>query len=189
MTSQPLPRIVRPLFVAALVACASGPALAQGGGNTTRVRPDTAKPKPAPAGNAKAASPAASADSARKPDSTAAKDSLTPASVGVFTAEQAAKGKDIYLTNCVSCHTPADHTGGGFWSDLVGKRVSKFYKYLRENMPQDNAGAISDDDYASVVAYILQLNGLPPGATPLSTDTLKLSKIRITQPDSTRKGP
>lgn len=155
MPSQSFPRrFSHPLIAAALLASASGAALAQGGADTS-----------------------------------AAKDSLTPASIGVYTAEQAARGKDIYLTNCVSCHTPADHTGGGFWSDLVGKRVSKFYKYLRENMPQDNAGAISDDDYASVVAYIFQLNGLPPGATPLATDTLKLAKIRITQPDSTRKGP
>lgn len=189
MPSTPLPRIVRPLLVVALLTCPGAAALAQGGRDSTRVRPDTAKPKPAPAGSTQVARPATPGDSARAPDSAATADSLTPAAIGVFTAEQAAKGKDVYLTNCVSCHTPADHTGGGFWSDLVGKRVSKFYKYLRENMPQDNAGAISDDDYASVVAYILQLNGLPPGATPLSTDTLKLSKIRITQPDSTRKGP
>ncbi len=183
-------RFVRTLTVLPLFACAGAVALAQGGGNTTKVRPDSARLRPAPAGSTQVARPAMPADPARKPDSAAAAtDSLTPASVGVFTAEQAAKGKDIYLTNCVSCHTPADHTGGGFWRDLVGKPVAKFYKYLRENMPQDNAGAISDDDYASVVAYIFQLNGLPPGAMPLPPDTLKLSKIRITQPDSTRKGP
>ncbi|MEA3245139.1 MAG: cytochrome c [Gemmatimonadota bacterium] len=189
MPSRILPHGLRVGAAAVALAVLAGVAPAQGGGNTTRVRPDTAKPKPAPAGSTQVARPVMPADNARKPDSAATTDSLTPASIGVFTADQAAKGKDIYLTNCVSCHTPADHTGGGFWSDLVGKRVAKFYKYLRENMPQDNAGAISDEDYASVVAYIFQLNGLPPGAAPLSTDTLKLSRIRITQPDSTRKGP
>ncbi len=116
-----------------------------------------------------------------------AADSLTPASAGVFTLEQATRGRDIYATNCVSCHTPADHTGGDFWAGLVGKPLSSFFKFVRENMPEDNPGAISDDDYASVVAYILQLNGLSPGSSALVPDASRLSKIRITQPDPTRK--
>lgn len=101
---------------------------------------------------------------------------------GVYTVAQAARGKDLYLLQCVSCHDPADYTGGGFWADLVGKNVARFFNYLRENMPQDNPGALADDDYIDAVAYILQLNKMPPGAKPLVADTAVLSKIRFVAP-------
>jgi mono/diheme cytochrome c family protein len=166
-------------FIALAAACAS----AQTSGNTTRVRPgsttvrvDSTKPAPGAPGTMQGAG--AASDTAER-----------TTAMGVYSADQAARGKDIYLTNCVSCHTPADHTGGGFWTDLLGKKVDEFFKYLRENMPQDNPGAISDDDYAAVVAYTLQLNGQPAGDKPLPADTTQLHRIRITPQDTTRKGP
>lgn len=129
-----------------------------------------------------------------RPDSIArpgvAGDSLTTLS-GVFTAAQASKGREVYLLACVSCHSPADHTGGGFWQDLLGKTVASFFSYLRNNMPQDNAGSISQDDYVNVTAYMLGLNGMPVGERALTADSVSQAKIRIVPvpKDTTRKGP
>ena len=38
---------------------------------------------------------------------------------GVYTAEQANRGRDTYAMQCKSCHTPASHTGVTFaqWWD------------------------------------------------------------------------
>ena len=107
----------------------------------------------------------------------------------VYTAEQAAKGRESYMASCVGCHKPVELAGERFGSGLVGKTVADFFAYLRSSMPQDNPASLSDDDYANVTAYILQLNTMPAGERLLPSDTVELAKIRVVPPDTTRKGP
>lgn len=108
---------------------------------------------------------------------------------GVFTAVQAAKGKEIHGAACLSCHKPIEHADPRFFNGLVGKPLAEFFGYLRVNMPQDNPGSLADDDYASVIAFILQLNAMPAGEKPLPGDSSALAKVRVSPLDSTRKGP
>ena len=107
----------------------------------------------------------------------------------VYADTQAAKGRQTFLLTCASCHRTADFAGEKFWSALVGKTVGDFFGYLRSSMPQDNPGSLSDDDYANVTAYILQLNTMPAGERPLPADTTALAKIRVARADTTRKAP
>ena len=107
----------------------------------------------------------------------------------VYAESQAAKGRQTFLLTCASCHRTADFAGEKFWSALVGKTVGDFFGYLRSSMPQDNPGSLSDDDYANVTAYILQLNTMPAGERPLPADTTALAKIRVARADTTRKAP
>ena len=107
----------------------------------------------------------------------------------VYSAVQATQGREVFQTSCVSCHKSVELAGDKFWSGLIGKTVGDFFGYLRSSMPQDNPGGISDDDYASVTAYILQLNTMPAGERPLPGDSATLAKIRVVAPDTTRKGP
>ena len=72
---------------------------------------------------------------------------------------------------------------------MVGRPLAELFSYLKSNMPQDNPGSLADDDYASVVAFILQLNAMPAGEKSLPGDSLALAKIRAAPLDSTRKGP
>ena len=118
-------------------------------------------------------------------DSTAA----TTTRSKVFTAVQAAKGREVHGAACLSCHKTVEFAGDKFWGGLVGKTLGEFFGYVRSSMPQDNPGSLADDDYASVVAFILQLNTMPAGDTPLPADSTALAKIRVVPPDSTRKGP
>ena len=127
------------------------------------------------------------ADTARAP--AAADTAMTTTLSRVFTAEQASKGRQVYLLVCVSCHSPSDHTGGGFWKDLVGQTVGQFFSYLRNNMPQDDAGSITEDDYVNVTAYVLALNSMPIGNVPLMRDSTLQAKIRIVEFDSTKVSP
>jgi hypothetical protein len=46
-------------------------------------------------------------------------------------------------------------------------------------MPDDNPGRLSRGKYAEIVAYLLQLNGMPAGPRSMSTDPRQLQQIRI----------
>ena len=98
---------------------------------------------------------------------------------GVFTAAQAGRGRDVYTNSCANCHMTSAHTGGTFASNWNGKRVSDLYELIHSTMPVDNPGSLTAQQYADVVAYMLQLNGLPAGNTPLAADAAALRKIRI----------
>jgi hypothetical protein len=46
-------------------------------------------------------------------------------------------------------------------------------------MPNDSPGKLSRAQYTDIVAYLLQLNGMPAGARPLNPDPKQLEQIRI----------
>ncbi len=98
---------------------------------------------------------------------------------GVYTAAQATRGQEIHGASCLSCHKPVETIGERFWNTIVGRPVAEFFGYLRSTMPQDNPGSLSGEDYAAVIAYIFSLNDLPLGETPLSADSVALSKITV----------
>lgn len=98
---------------------------------------------------------------------------------GVYTEAQAARGKDIYVGTCRECHTPASHTGVVFKNAWGGKRLSELLAFMTEKMPKNNPGSLTSDEYAAVTAYILMLNGLPPGDEELPSDSLAARHIRI----------
>ena len=106
----------------------------------------------------------------------------------VYAESQAVKGRQVYLTSCVSCHQQTEYAGEKFWGRLVGRPLGEFFNYLRTNMPQDNPASLSDEDYVNVTAYILRLNVMPAGEQLLTADSTALAKIRVARADTTRKG-
>lgn len=106
---------------------------------------------------------------------------------GVYTDAQAKSGSDVYSTMCTGCHTPESHTGTVFYSWWAGYPLADMYAYISLAMPQDNPGALSRGEYTQIIAYLLQLNGMPSGTTELPTDTALLRSIRFdTVPHSPR---
>jgi hypothetical protein len=101
---------------------------------------------------------------------------------GVFTKAQADLGADVFGAICVSCHTPAAHTGLAFATNWGGHPLSELYQFVSQKMPKSEPGSLSPDEYAQVVAYLLSLNGMPAGQHELSTDTIALKKIQIDLP-------
>ena len=98
---------------------------------------------------------------------------------GVYTDEQATRGRDTYQMQCKSCHTPASHTGPTFASWWDRKPLSDLYQFVTTRMPKNEPGSLQPDEYVDLIAYLLKLNDLPSGSEPLPADSLALRKIRI----------
>ena len=107
---------------------------------------------------------------------------------GVYTTEQAARGKPVYDGKCASCHgTMATVTpdmapllnDSGFQNAWRDRSLARLFGRIRETMPQDKPNTLSADETADIVAYILSANQLPAGDVPLPTDLEVLKEIRV----------
>ncbi len=96
---------------------------------------------------------------------------------GVFTEEQANRGESTFRTFCSSCHSNSEFASPGFRERTSGRRVGGFFEYIRFNMPEDSPASLSAGAYANVVAYILYLNGFPPGDEELPPRASELNDI------------
>ena len=107
---------------------------------------------------------------------------------GVYTEAQAYRGEKVADTTCIGCHGPG-LDGGDSGPKLVGEMflanwssqpVGELFAWIREAMPSDAPGTLSEEDAAAVVAYILKQNKMPAGKQPLSADRDELSRILMT---------
>ena len=98
-----------------------------------------------------------------------------PAARGAYTAEQAEAGGGTYARECAVCHQAnlqgsfeAPPLAGAsflrFWGDLTPRDL---FDRIRVSMPPDRPGALGEDAYLDIVAYLLAANGAAPGGTAL----------------------
>lgn len=113
-----------------------------------------------------------------KPQAAPVSSGLTTLS-GVYTAEQASRGKDVYAGACKSCHTPVSHTGATFNKWWRGKQLSDLFGFISTNMPKNDPGSLAPEDVADVTAYLLKMNAMPTGPAELPADIDSLKKVRI----------
>ena len=97
---------------------------------------------------------------------------------GVYTAEQAASGKQTYIRVCSSCHV-LDWYKGDVVRAWEGATLYGLFERISTTMPEDNPGSLNRRAYVEMLAYILELNGLPAGEEPLSTRRSQLNNIRF----------
>ena len=108
---------------------------------------------------------------------------LRVASSGVYTEEQAAAGEQVYRTICVKCHTASfPFWGPKFQNMWSGGSLWKLYDFVSIMMPGDNGGGLDAEQYRTVVAYILKINGYPAGDTPLPDVPLEIAYINLDAP-------
>lgn len=100
----------------------------------------------------------------------------------IYSAAQAAEGRDIYDGRCKTCHTAISHTGAPFRANWDKRTLADLYDYMVEKMPKDAPGTLSAEEYTQVLAYVLRMNGMPAGADNLSSDRKSLKAIRIDAP-------
>lgn len=106
---------------------------------------------------------------------------------GVYGAEQADRGENLFRDVCSACHAASNFHGAIFQRAWNGRAVYWLFDVLRNTMPQDNPGGLAPDEYVAVIAYILELNGYPPGDAELPTKDAELRRIHIeVKPDSAR---
>ena len=105
-----------------------------------------------------------------------------PAKPSLFTETQATRGEAVYQKVCIECHEKLEYTGADFRSKWNNKPVFDLFDLLRSTMPDENPGTLSAQEYIDVVGYMMKLNGVPVGTTPLPTDPALLKKIKIELP-------
>lgn len=97
----------------------------------------------------------------------------------VYTAAQAARGDTAFHKICVACHATMQFRGADFLAAWDGGTAKELFELMRTQMPLDNPGGLLPDQYAEILAYLLQLNGFPPGDHALPSDAALLKQIRI----------
>jgi alcohol dehydrogenase (cytochrome c) len=95
-----------------------------------------------------------------------------------FTTGQAATGRAVYDQSCTVCHgstlrlLPGSVLAGpefvAKWSD---RSTGELLTQLRNTMPPDRPGALGEDEYLALIAFILQSNGATPAGSALTTVT------------------
>lgn len=95
---------------------------------------------------------------------------------GVYTEAQAERGRETYVRTCSQCHT-LDWYSGDLMRAWAEAPVFNLFDVISTTMPEDNPGSLPRRDYVDMIAYILKLNGMPPGDAELSTGTSRLRQI------------
>jgi len=98
---------------------------------------------------------------------------------GVYSRAQAARGSDVYAGSCRSCHSPQSHTGEVFETWWRGRRLSELFTFVATQMPKNDPGSLAPEDVADVVAYLLEMNAMPPGKRELHAHADSLKRYRI----------
>jgi quinoprotein glucose dehydrogenase len=106
---------------------------------------------------------------------------------GIYTNPQAAAGANLYVRSCIECHGATLRgseagpalVGAGFWSKWAGQSTAALYQITASTMPVNNPNGFSPQEYAELIAFILQQNGLPAGETALPADAGQLVSIRL----------
>lgn len=106
---------------------------------------------------------------------TAAADSVE----GIYAAEQAKRGEKLFRQDCGACHASAEFKGAFFMNRWGAGTVYQLFDFLRTQMPIDNPGKLTPEEYVAVIAYLFELNGLPEGETALPTDVEALRVLPI----------
>lgn len=95
---------------------------------------------------------------------------------GVYTAAQAEEGARIYQRVCSECHAKDEYTGD-MMAGWEGAPLYDLWDIITTTMPENNPGSLSRSEYVGVLAYILELNEMPPGSEELSSRTSVLRNI------------
>jgi mono/diheme cytochrome c family protein len=105
-----------------------------------------------------------------------------------FTADQVARGSDIYADRCVQCHGDtldngefggAPLNGSYFKKHWGGGSVAALVAYMKAKMPPDRPGSLTDQSYAELAAFLLDANDYPKGDKELPSDTPSQQKLSL----------
>ena len=119
-----------------------------------------------------------------------------PESAGPFTAEQATAGGPVFQRNCASCHA-SDLSGGAMAPGLAGPAFAEAWntRTTRDlvdairTMPPTTPGVLGDEAHVNIAAYILQLNGVAIGPTPLTVAAVESIEVAPTSTSSLLTDP
>ena len=106
---------------------------------------------------------------------------------GVYSKEQADRGKKSYNSLCARCHgetllgndAAKPLVGKEFLERWEGKSVSDLVELTRTNMPSDGPGKLTRKQSTELATYVLSANGFPAGTNELAPELAVLDAILI----------
>ncbi len=111
---------------------------------------------------------------------------------GVYTEAQNKRGQALYAGACSQCHGPRLNGAAqsdqppspaiaraGFLRKWDGKTVAELFAYVREQMPTDRPGTLTDQDAIDAIAHMFAVSEIPAGDKDLPTDKKVLEGIVI----------
>ena len=101
---------------------------------------------------------------------------------GVYTAEQAREGAAIFEQHCSRCHSAQEYRSERFRTKWTSRTLHDLYGVVSTTMPFDQPASLLATQYAEILAFILEVNGFPPGDVPLGWDRKALAGITIDPP-------
>jgi quinoprotein glucose dehydrogenase len=111
---------------------------------------------------------------------------------GVYTMQQAQAGASLYVQSCIECHGATLRgseagpalVGAQFWTKWEGMNLAALFQITASTMPVNNPNGFSPQQYANLIALILQQNGLPAGQTPLADNAGALVSITLNESET-----
>jgi len=105
-----------------------------------------------------------------------------------YTEAQAARGRAMYVGACADCHGERLDDGQfapplkgaphkAYWA---GKSAADLVNYMNSAMPPTAPGSLGGQNYADILAYLLQQDGAPAGATEVPADPAALAGASAT---------
>ncbi len=93
-------------------------------------------------------------------------------------SDQVASGQQLYARMCAMCHGDSGE-GIDDAPPLMGPRTqladyrtaARAYSFISSEMPQDEPGSLSSQQYYDILAYILDQNGMNPSGEPVNQST------------------
>jgi mono/diheme cytochrome c family protein len=106
---------------------------------------------------------------------------------GVYTADQAARGKKYFEARCGRCHNNeliGSSRGPAlkdemFLSNWENDSLASLFVKMRDTMPASSPSSLREEEYVDILAYVLQVNGFPAGTEELENNTDELVVVRI----------
>jgi mono/diheme cytochrome c family protein len=102
---------------------------------------------------------------------------------GVFTAEQAARGKTIFASTCTACHGPdlggvnrPPLKGEVFLNHWMEGSLDALFTHVK-SMPPNRAN-LGDIAYVDLLAFLLDANAFPAGTQELNTEAIPNIQIQ-----------
>lgn len=104
---------------------------------------------------------------------------------GVYSKDQAERGKTVYAANCLRCHGESLEGGGPvrpltgleFFANWNGVTLADMAERTRVSMPLDGPGVLSRQQVVDVLAFVLSVNKFPAGETELPRQPEVLGQI------------
>src|SRR5215471_1325607 len=105
---------------------------------------------------------------------------------GIFTDEQADRGKADFAQSCTRCHgqdlaglTAPSLNGNRFVTAWENENLYKLFVKIRDTMPPNFGTILTDEAKLDVMTFLLRTNGFPAGPEELKVDPDTLENIQI----------